>query len=60
MSLLLTPCNVTLKDNNTTGSLYLFHLFYVFSMIMLSDYVVCKRVHFYTFVICTDGAGLNT
>ena len=45
------------KDDNTTGSLYLCHLFYVLRVIMLSDYI-CTRVHLCT-VVCKDGTIWN-
>ena len=49
---------LTLKDDSTSGGLYLFHLFYMLSMIIISD-SICTRVHLYTKVICTDGTIMN-
>ena len=46
--------SLVLKDDNTTGSFLLCHLFYMFSVIMISD-IRCTGVHLYTIVICTDG-----
>ena len=56
------PCDnvmlVILNDDNTTGNLYLCRVFYVLTVIVISDYI-CTRVCFYTIVICTNGAILN-
>ena len=42
------------KDDNTTGSFLLHHLFYVLDMITVSD-CECTRVQIYTINLCTDG-----
>ena len=43
-----------MADDIKTGSLYLYQLFHVLSVIMILDYI-CMKVHFYTISTCTDG-----
>ena len=47
-----------LKDDNTTGSWYLSHLFFMLCIIIISGYVY-TWVHWHTVVMCTDGTIVN-
>ena len=47
-----------MKHDNTTGSLYLWHLVYVRSLKIVFD-PVRTRMHLYAIVICTDGTITN-
>ena len=45
---------LVLKEDNTTGTLYLCHLLCVIRMIIKSG-ALCTNVHLYTIIICTNG-----
>ena len=49
---------LALTDDNTTGSLYLCNLFYVFGVIMIYNYI-STWVHLHTIVIYTDDMVMN-
>ena len=49
---------LVLKDDNTSGSLYLYCLLYVLSVIMKSEYI-CTSVYFCIITLCVDGMIMN-
>ena len=53
---------LTLKEDTTTGKFYLCHLFYMLSVLIISNYI-CTRLHLYKITRYTDdtivGMGLH-
>ena len=48
---------LTLKEDNATGSLYVYRLLCMLNMIFMSD-LICTGVHLYTIVLYTGGTVL--
>ena len=49
---------LSLRDDNTTGSLWLYHLFYMFCVNYESSYR-CTSKSLYTIMICTNGMNVD-